>query len=493
VKRVFNFERDGKQVLGFDTGLDAQAFAQAKMAQFITQTGAIVYPGGKVEPWTAGGVIERADESGKGVMVVQGPGFPGESLDSLLRNSGRREDAFDAVRFWLDALRSIEEPDVFFPGAAGVMVVMESAEGFPRGTVLFPPERLMKRCIEADGDRESAASQQWYHPDLHGDERTAFSAGIMLYAVFSGSLPFVRDDGDTLRQDMREGFFMPPELAVPGLDAETAALINGALLSVKKIAEGKKRPPPSVIADRIGKAGDFSAASLIKNLSPEELGKIENEREQYKKTRGLVVKTRRFVVRNTAIITGCAAALAALVLGVISYVKHLDDMPNTIGMTPTQVAETYYDAFGDLDHTLMEACVIKKAGKGDVDMVVNLYVISKMRQAYESIEAAVPAQTWLDAGSPETDLTIFGVTDLKLTAIETGETDGEVRMKADYTLWMPYSMAGGEEELPPANEVMSENPRPIPPVSFMYSDDLKLTLHKDAWRISEIERRLIPN
>jgi hypothetical protein len=493
VKRVFNFELGGKQVLGFDTGLDAQAFAQAKMAQFITQTGAIVYPGGKVEPWQAAGVIEIPDESGKGIMVVQGPGFPGESLDSLLRDPGRREDAFDAVRFWLNARLSVEAPDAFFPGAAGILIVMEGEKSWPRGTLLFPPERLIKRCIEAEGDRESLAAQQWYHPDLRGEERTAFSAGIMLYAVFSGGPPFVRDDGDTVRQDMREGVFMPPELAVPGLDAETAALINEALLPVKKIDEGKKRPSPSAIAAHIGNAGGFTAASLIKDLPRAELAKIENEREQYKKTRGLVVKTRRFVIRNTAIITGCTAAFVALVLGVWSYVKHIQDLPNTVGMTPVQVAETYYGAFGTLDHTQMEACVINKAGKGDVDMVVNLYVISRMRQAYESMDAAVSAQAWLDAGAPATSQTVFGVTGLNLTDVETDESDGEVRIRADYTLWMPATMAGEGDSLPPADEGMDEDPAPLPPASFRYSDELKVTLHKDAWRISEINRNLIPD
>jgi hypothetical protein len=162
-------------------------------------------------------------------------------------------------------------------------------------------------------------------------------------------------------------------------------------------------------------------------------------------------------------------------------------------MTPVQVAETYYGAFGGLDHTLMEACVINKAGKGDVDMVVNLYVISRMRQAYESMDAAVSAQAWLDAGSPETNQTIFGVTGLVLTALETDESDGEVRMKADYTLWMPASMAGGEETMPAADEVMSENPRPVPPERFIYSDELTISLHKDSWRISGIERRLLPD
>jgi hypothetical protein len=86
--------------------MDAPAFAQAKMAQFITQTGSIVYPEGRIETWQAEGVTEIAGESGEGTMVIQGPFFPGECLDSVLRDSGRREESLDAVRFWFQALRS---------------------------------------------------------------------------------------------------------------------------------------------------------------------------------------------------------------------------------------------------------------------------------------------------------------------------------------------------------------------------------------------------
>jgi hypothetical protein len=493
--KIFNFESDGKKVLGFDTGLDAQSFAQAKMAQFITQTGTIVYPDGKIETWKADSVTERPGDTDKGTMVIRGPSFPGESLDSLLRGTGRQDPSLDAVRFWLKARQlladrqSQEDSTASFSGASGALIVMKDHGAFPRGTILFPPERLVKRCIEAEGDRKAAAVQQWYHPDLRGDDETAFSAGIMLYNVFSGGMPFVRDDGDTLRQDMREGVFMPLELAAPGIDPKLAALIGDVLLPIKKIAEGKKRPSPSELSDFIGSAGGPPVSSWFTDLSEAQRTKIENEREQYKKTRGLVVKTRRFVIRNTAILMGCAAAVIALVLGVRSYIVHLRDMPNTIGMNPVQVAETYYGAFSSMDHSLMEACVTNKAGKGDIDMVVNLFVITRVRQAYETMDASLTAQDWLDAGSPETDKTIFGITGLRLTALESDESDGEVSVRAGYTLWMPGSMAAETEELPSAEELMKENPAIIPPAGFNYTDDVKLTFHKDSWRISEINRK----
>jgi hypothetical protein len=287
---------------------------------------------------------------------------------------------------------------------------------------------------------------------------------------------------------MREGVFMPIELAAPGIDANLAKLISDALLPVKKITEGTKRPSSSMIADFIGNPGE-KTSKWFKELSEAERVKIGNEREQYKKARGLVVKTRRFVIRNTTIITACAVALLALGLGVGSYVRSVQSRPNTIGMIPREVAETYYGAFGALDHALMEGCVTNKAGKSDIDVVVNLFVMTKVRQAYEYMESHISAEDWLEAGSPETSLTIFGVTDLKLTTIEGDESDGEVSIRAEYDLWIPGSMAEDAEE-PTAEELMSETVTVIPPERMSYTDDLKITFRKDAWRISEIDRKV---
>ncbi|MDR1566551.1 MAG: hypothetical protein LBS48_04610 [Treponema sp.] len=482
---IFCFELDGRTVLGFDTRLDAQAFAQAKMAQFITQPGYMVYPDGSVEPWKASGVTERSRVPGDpGTMVIWGPAFSGESLDSLIRDPERKDEALPAVIRWIKACEKLKE-EALFPGAAGTLIGA-SASGSGQA-VFFPPERLVKRCIEAAGESGVISAQQWFHPDLKGPDSAAFSAGAMLYGIFCGAPPFYSNDREILRQDIREGVFTPPGLAAPGLDKDLAKLISGALEPVKK-GEEKKRPAPEAMAKFLGRPGSRSAASWFTPLTEEEEVKLRNERDQYQKTRDLTVKTRRFVIRNTAIITGCAAALLALILGVRGYFKHQAELPTTRGMTPVEVAETYYGAFGTMDHILMDACVINKAGKEDVNMVTNLFVITRVRQAYESMgESAVTAQEWLEAGSPETDKTVFGVTGLKLRTLDGDEGDGEVSFMAGYTLWVPAGFDGEEEELPSQEEMMN-NPRPRPPSGIEISDRLTLSFHKDAWRISKIDR-----
>ncbi|MDR1863278.1 MAG: hypothetical protein LBQ67_05090, partial [Treponema sp.] len=389
-KRICFPEINGKPVLGFDTALDAQSFAQAKMAAFLTQKGRVVFPDGladgkavgNIESWQSEGVAELGKEGAQKTMVVWGPYFSGERLTDITASPERRDEALDALRYWLRARPLIIEEA---GSPAGVLIVTgrtrKGAAEFPPGALLFPPERLAKRCLEAEG---ISAAEERLHPDLKGAEGIAYGAGIMLYEIFCGALPFNREDPQLLRQDMREGVFMPPELAAPGLDRELAALISRSLAPVKQKPGAAPRPDPEEIARFLGPPGSRSRDSWLAPPAGEELAKIRLEREQYLKRTNLKVNTRRFLTRNTAVITGIFIAALALLLGVRSFIKGQEGKPTTIGLLPQEVAETYYEAFGKLDHETMSACVVNKAGKGDIEMTVNLFVITRVRGAYET-------------------------------------------------------------------------------------------------------------
>jgi hypothetical protein len=455
---IIHFELDGENVLGFDTGMDAKAFAQSKMAQLLIQAGCIIFPAGDLDVWKPSGVCE------KGTTFIWGPDFPGESLDTLIRDAQRKDEALDAVRLWIKARGIIGEDESLCAGAQGVLIIIENTAKYSKGTLLFFPEMLVRRCIEAQGNEALIAAQQWVHPDLKYDEAIVFSAGAMLYGIFCGTPPFFGDDGEVLRQDIREGVFMPPELAVPGLDAALAKLITDAI-------SPKNRPSVTALSEFLGNRGLKKIDSWFSPLSEKELAKIKIEQERHKKRRELKVKARRFVIRNTAIIIGCAALFLVIFFSIRGYVTHQAELPNTRGMTPIQVAETYYGAFANMDSTIMEGCVINKAGKGDINMVVNMYAVTKIRQAYE----------------PTIEKPVFGVTGLVLKSLDVDESDGEVSVEANYTLWVPSNMAGDTEN-PYSEELANEGYVPLPPQGLPYTDILKIVYHKDSWRISEILR-----
>jgi hypothetical protein len=488
--RIGLFDLAGKPVLGFDTGLDSQAFAQAKLASFISQTGLIVRPGGETETWIPGGVLERG-----GTMVIWGPAFAGERLDLLLAGPGREDEALDALRRWIAAWPAAAGSgggEDGFPApwpAAALAAGSGDGGAYPPGTVFFPPPRLVKRCVEAEGEEVwRHGAERWAHPDLRGPEAAAFSAGAMLYRVLTGAPPFPREDGDLLREDIREGVFVPPRLAAPGLEAEAAALIAGAIapLPGKGAAPGP-RPGLDKLGALLGPAASRGAASWARPLGAGEAAVLERERERFNKRKTLTVNTRRFVIRNTAIITGAFAVL--LIAGMItqSIVKSRAELPTTRGMSPREVVSAYYGAFGELDHQLMEACVTGKAGKEDISMVTNLFVISRMRMAYElNAGGIVPAQKWLDTGAPAVSGTVFGVSDLKIEPGPGGSGGEELSFRARYRLWVPPSFLENTEEIMEAAAVPDAEPPPSVPLR--YTDEIRLSLHKGAWRITGISR-----
>jgi len=509
--RIITFELNGENVLGFDTGLSAQAFAQAKMAQFITSPGYIVFPDNRVRTWQPGGVTEIGGE-GTETMIVWGPMFPGERLSGII-NGNREDEALDALRFWLRARMLMEEnpgagTEIPYPGPAGALIVTqtqagsEQQGGYPAGAVFFPPPRLLKRTLEAEGAETVLNAERWVHPDLAGTAAISFSAGAMLYRIFCGAVPFPRNEPDELRQDMREAVFTPPELAAPGLDPEMSELIRRLLGRAPQNREEKPRPAPDSIGAFIGQPAAKPASSWVKPLGEDEIAKIRMEQEQFSRKKALSVKTRRFVIRNTAIITASLVIVVVLLLFVRSMVKHQEELPTTKGMDPVEVAKTYYGAFGALDHTLMDACVSGKAGKGDIEMVINLFVISKMRQAYEMAQTNfMSAQDWADAGRQATDKTVFGVTDLNVQVLSVDQGSGTASLEADYILWMPASFfKEGDDTLPADDDTAGgavggtvdgadmEAPPPALPGGMVTKDKLGLVLRKGAWRIAEISR-----
>jgi hypothetical protein len=467
------------------------------MAAVLTSPGAIVFPDGKVESWQSEGVTEYS-----GTMVIWGSPFPGEELLEIINQKEKKDEALNAIRFWIRASVTLEDfsggKEVPYPGPRGALIVSKE-HGYPLGTVFFPPARLVKRTLDAEGESAVLEAERWIHPDLKGKESISFSAGAMLYKVFSGKAPFGRDASepviidsksikhippeDMLRMDIREGVFTPLHLAAPGLDPELAELTVSAMGRIPKNKEEKQRPAPEKLSGLIGAPFSKPVSSWTKTLSGEELLKIQTEHEQYNKKKALTVKTRRFIIRNTTIIAIAVIAVIVSIFIIRGAVQRQAELPTTKGMTPVEVAETYYGAFGTLDHVLMEACVSGKAGKSDIDMVINLYVISRVRQAYEiNSSSFMSAEEWIEAGSPLTESTVFGITDLHIKTISTGNEN--TRLEAAYTLWVPGSYTRDDDTA--AEDII------LPPGSMINKDDLELSLVKGAWRITGIGRTSAP-
>ena len=488
------FEADGHKWLGFNTGLTARAFAQAKFAQFITEPGLIVRPEeaspARIEYWKASGVREAAGPDGQPVMVIWGPPFEGDRLDALLNECPQQDKVLQdkvlqdkvlaAIGAWIQAILVVEENSAHpapppWPCAA---LVAQSDGRCP--AVFFAPPSLVMRNITANDER-------YVNPGLSGMHSAAFTAAAMLYRVFAGNPPFSAA-GSPLYQDMRDSNFLPVHLAVPGLDARLAALIQSGLTDPPgpkgpsgPDAPGSAHNGTALLAEFLAVVSSHqeSGDSLIRPLPEADLLLLEKEKSQFLKVKTASVKARRFIARNTALLLGLFAAAAGAAFVAHSILSTRANLPTTAGMNPVQVIESYYRAFGELDHQMMEACVTGKAGKDDIRTVINFFVLNKTRQAYEFNAApmVLPAHEWQGADHPASPL--FGASDLHITALD-GDAGGATRYRLEYTFWIPAQAAGETSMEQPGDDSLS--------LSYHRSDVITLVQKKGNWQISEILR-----
>jgi hypothetical protein len=133
-------------------------------------------------------------------------------------------------------------------------------------------------------------------------------------------------------------------------------------------------------------------------------------------------------------------AVAAVVVGVLagSLLKNILAPRETRGFSPEQVVETFYRSMNELNHTLMEDCVVEGAGKQTIREVINIYVLSRVSLGYEGSSHIIGADEWAAQGRPELSppKTVYGVTDLVILQ-ERGEP--EPVFQVSYTKWLPES------------------------------------------------------
>jgi len=463
-----------ESIICFDTGLDPRSFARTKMSQCLVEPGYIVSSDGTREVWKAAGVneveypINSSNESQISFMRVWGPMLPGKRLDLLLEEinsknesiTSAKQTALQAVTAWIKAKMFLGETESApNPGAA---FILETAEAI-NSNVFFAPNHLSTRCLYIEG----STADRYNCPDLQGIDAAAFCACVMLYKILTGVHPFPTAD---IYQDMREGVFMPIHLAAPQTDEKLSDLINSALLlpAAKNQAAKSGADILTEILQILSKSNSqtIDVSLLSVTLSDERKIQLEKEKQNYLFKHNNITRTSRYFTRHKHLIIGLSIAFFIIFIFTFSIIRTALQRPTTEGMTSSEVAVAYYNAFGSLDHIFMEAC-ISGADKSDINMTASFYAVSRARQAYEFAAAPLitSAEEWKKNGGELPAADVFGVTDLTLEHISGSEYEGMIIYRANYFLWAP-------------NES-----------SLTRSDVLRMKLdRRKNWRITEISR-----
>ncbi|MDR2942742.1 MAG: hypothetical protein LBV17_09155 [Treponema sp.] len=490
MQRIHISNVNEKPAVCFDTGLDPRSFARTKMSQCLIEPGYIVHPDGSNTVWKASGVNEL-----DGYMRVWGTPFFGERLDLLLnavnapkqteqQTAAKQAKALQAVVYWIKAkLLMGETHSALNPGAA--FVSCSDGGEYQKGSVFFAPESLSQRCLLVEGASHTAVthsgrseirndaplvSDRYNCPDLKDTDAAAFCAGTMLYTVLAKAHPY--PDMENIYQDMREGIFVPPRLAIPGLNKQLCGLIYSAL--VLPVEKKRTTMNGAVILGNLLKIlmnkeeGITEVFSICNALPKEEETKILKEKNYFIKKQNFIVRSKRFCIRNKIAIMGVSIAFLFVMFVIVSTAKVSRGRLTTEGMAPDTVINEYYEAFSNLNHQFMEAC-ISGAKRDDIDAATNLFVLTRVRQTYEANgqPSVISAKVWKQTGGALPAPDVFGVTDLTITPRGGSEADGLVVFLADYLLWLPNEKAASSR-----------------------SDELTLKRIRGNWRITEINRTL---
>ncbi len=394
--------------IGLSSNLSARVLRSVDIGKLQSRAGWILDTSGGMTPWKIEGVLEH-----QGKIFFYGPWV-----------SGKTASAGDLTLQDLCLLGKI-----FFLAAEKKLPL----EGFftrgwyflkDRKILVFPPELMdFIRKNQTEPVKESC----WYpfnYPGVKGTEGLGFTLAVLAYRVFTGTLPFSSRTGDDLAEEMRTQKIIPPRYRCPGLKKEVSDFLEEILNNKEtgvplhrwlSYLESWEKEDPRKKADE-----------QEKTAMEKELKDLEEKRRARIKIHGFWKKKRNILI--TLLIT------TVLVGAFLSApLKKALAPPLTMGFTPYEVVEAYYNSFETLDQDMMEDCIDRKIGKPDIQEVMNFYVTSRVRQGYEGNTGMISAREWTASGRPlpEPGITVFGIVHLKIVPLM------ENRFQASYEKWYP--------------------------------------------------------
>lgn len=446
----------GQPLLAFVASEKLSSLAKRSALQ---QSDGWIMHGDEVRRWRFSGYVRRGE-----TLLVTGPWVEGELLVAALRRAP--DEALAAVARVAGALARLARD-----GLAAQPLQLNGIMLLATGGVLVLPPAVIRQLTETHSPAAMlAASARVNHPDLGGEQRWSTMLAILSYRAMTGEYPFPAPGEEELRNQMRRLDVVPPRLLAPGCHEHLSSLIVRALRPQRH----EVRPPladwPALLARAREQAAPVAAADAERLQADAAV-----LRERYAQS----FRRRVFLQRNlrTMVVTAVIVAAVGGVLG--SIVANQFKPRSTRGYSPRQVVEAFYGSVGALDHATMEDAVVGDAGKGLINEVVNLFVISRVAQGYEGRSHIVNAAEWAAAGEPELppERSLYGPSKLDIVA-EQGAPQPVFRVS--YLMWR---LGGADGDDPPGT----------PQQGIPTSERVFLRQDKGDWVIFEMQPLDPPN
>ena len=451
--------REDTEVLAIPVGVSRNKFVLTKIAE-LRKLPAQIIRDGEFTEWRFDGVLKHEDR-----LYLHGPYLGGIFLEEAIRKSFTA--ALPYLSRLIRALGALERR-----GRILEFIQTDSVYFLEDGGILFLPPALMRELRSMHPEPyKLRVYESINHPDIEDPEKSlSFSVAALLYRTIMGRYPFEADREEEIHNLVRHARLLPLSLIEPGLREDLS----------REILRGLNRgqdPAPSLaqwqeILTRCKQEGLYRDITEIEREQIRRKAQVELRKiDQGYRRKVFWQRHWKTVVIVSAVIVAAGALAGSLLKTVLAPRE-------TRGYTPREVVETYYRSMNDLNHTMMEDCVVEGAGKETIREVMNIYVLSRVSLGYEGRSHITPADAWDAQGRPELTApqTVYGITDLELQQ-ERGEPEPVFRVR--YTKWIPE----------PAEELQPNSSEATGPgfTSLEINERVFLRLDRKDWVIYRFE------
>ena len=410
--------------LRLTSNLDEYSFGKTNYDSIVTQEG-LLFDGKNFTSWTFSDVKSFEDPDRKERIVFYCGKNPLSSQAKTLAAFYKQDDeeSLQAVKAVCQAYQIAAKSKLEFPimGAGGILVDLSKNET----KILFLPQGLYKNTVSglsaSDYYEEEGA---WINQTIYNLPAICFERAVFVYKLLTGSFPYANIDQIERNADILDQNFLPLEMAIDGIDLQLAKEVNKALKLNSNVVNipGKKKKGKN--SEDLKPNPDFPMELLDQawKLSKEQKTKIKNtdfeeKAQTYMKRKKSQIRTKRRIRRNTAKI-GVGIALAIVLATIISNtIQTNQGQYYTKGLTSTQTIQAFFMGINAKDVTMISNFVKGKKPQNYVDMVSQIYVLSKQPKIYDKDNGFASPENWLlfSTNAEKYDMSgLYGVTQLKI-------------------------------------------------------------------------------
>lgn len=437
-------KNNNEKFLAIDSGLKNKAFVGVDTAKLQSLPGLIIHKG-EISNWKLQGIREI-----NGTTLFYGPFLEGKSFSE---QEITPQILFDLTNA-LDTIKDRQFPVQQFS--------LNSVFRTELGEILLFPPLLMDFLNNHRKKKDSVHMlTPWNNPKYSGNKGKAFTIAALAYKMITGELPFPGENEEEIEKLMYVNTYRSPHLKEPLLKKEISTLIDDSFSG-----KGDLKRWLLILSNWLQTG--LSDVSLTESDKNRILAR-ENKKETRRINSNKIISFFNKYKNKLLIGTLSLVLLIAIIQTPLS--KYLEP-PITIGMDKEAVINLFYNSYKSLDTEIMDDCITKKAGKGDINEISTIYVTSKVRTSFEGTSGLMDPEEWKSNGmNPlEKGLQVWGIAELSLKKISTDIYE------VSYEKWTPAIAEGLDDE----NMKM--------PVGYKITDTVHLSIIRKAWKIDQLER-----